>query len=198
MPPSPLMTDNPTNMAEVTSAHSDEINWYCLKTRTRYEQSAKLALVKDVGIEVFCPMLRFERARRSGRVKITEAMFPGYVFARFRYETQHRHVSTRSGVSTIVSFGGVPSIVAPEIIDELRAAVSGDETIEIVTRIAPGTEVQVVEGPLAGIRSVVTRVIPGRARVAILLELLGMSREVEVDESALLPDQRHPLLATSG
>jgi len=184
--------------AEVMNENPEELNWYCLKTRTRYEQTARLALVKDVGIEVFCPMLRFERARRTGRVRVTEAMFPGYVFARFCHPVQHRHVSTTNGVSKIVGFGDSPSIVTPEIIEELRAVVSGNDTVEIVSRIAPGTEVQVVEGPLAGLRTIVTRVVSGRARVAILMELLGMSREVEIDESALLPDQRHPLLATSG
>jgi len=46
---------------------------------------------------------------------------------------------------------------------------------------------------LRGVRSVVTRVMPGRARVAILLEMLGMTREVEMEERMLLPEQRHPM-----
>jgi hypothetical protein len=35
--------------------------------------------------------------------------------------------------------------------------------------------------------------MPAQARVKVLLELLGMEREVEVEESGVLPDLSHPL-----
>lgn len=167
--------------------------WYCVKARPRQERAAKVALVSEGGIEVFCPMLRFERARKSGRVRVREAMFPGYLFARFCYESQYRLVGTSNGVSTIVSFGGIPAVVPDEIIHELRSSVADGETIEIPTTLSVGEEVQVVEGPFQGIRAIVTRVMPARARVTVLLELLGMEREVEVAEKAVLPDVLHPM-----
>jgi transcription antitermination factor NusG len=120
-------------------------------------------------------------------------MFPGYLFARFCYESQYRLVGTSNGVSTIVSFGGIPAVVPDEIIRELRASVAGGETIEIPTTLSVGEEVQVVEGPFQGIRAIVTSVMPARARVTVLLELLGMEREVEVAEKAVLPDVLHPM-----
>lgn len=138
-------------------------------------------------------MLRFERARRSGKVKVTEAMFPGYIFARFGYREKHRHVAASIGVSHIVKFGGIASIVPAEIIRELRAAVVNEETVEIKTAIEPGHEVKLLKGPFAGIRAVVTQVLPAQQRVKVLLELLGMEREVVVDESGILPDAAHPL-----
>lgn len=171
----------------------ENAHWYCVKARPRQEQSARTALVNEGGIEVFCPMLRFERARKSGRVRVCEAMFPGYLFARFCYESQYRLVGTSNGVSTIVSFGGIPAIVPDAIIHELRASVADGETIEIPTNLSVGEEVQVVEGPFQGIRAIVTRVMPARARVTVLLELLGMEREVEVAEKAVLPDVLHPM-----
>lgn len=172
---------------------SEQENWYCLKIRPRQEKAAKVALLSDVGVPVFCPMLRFERARRTGRVRVTEAMFPGYLFAFFCHKERYRQVATTNGVSHIVSFGGRPAVVEERIIEELRTLVEANDVIELPSRIEPGTEVNVVDGPMRGIRTIVTRVVPGRARVAILLELLGTSREVEIEESALLPDQRHPL-----
>ena len=167
--------------------------WYCVKARPRQEQAARAALVNEGGVEVFCPMLRFERARKSGRVRVREAMFPGYLFARFCYESQYRLVGTSNGVSTIVSFGGIPAVVPDEIIHELRASVADGETIEISTTLSIGEEVEVVEGPFQGIRAIVTSVMPARARVTVLLELLGMEREVEVSEKAVLPDVLHPM-----
>lgn len=168
-------------------------NWYCVKTRPRQEQAAKTALHTEAGVEVFCPLLRFERARKSGRVRVVEAMFPGYLFARFNYEKQFRQVGTSNGVSTIVSFGGVPAIVREEIIRELRASVADGETVDIPVKFSVGEEVQVVEGPFQGIRAIVTGLMPARARVTVLLELLGMEREVEVAENAVLPDLAHPM-----
>lgn len=167
--------------------------WYCIKTRPRQERVAKRGLQTHVGIEVFCPLLGFERVRRSGKVRVVEAMFPGYLFAKFSYAEHRRHVGSTNGVCTVVSFGGVPAIVADEILAELRASVSDGETIEIPTKIKIGEEVQIVEGPLRGLRAMVTRVLPARARVTVLLELLGMNREVEFEEQSVMPDIKHPL-----
>jgi len=51
----------------------------------------------------------------------------------------------------------------------------------------------VIEGPFLGVRALVTRVLPARERVAILLNMLGQEREIEVSITAILPDARHPL-----
>jgi len=155
--------------------------------------TAKRRLQAELGIEVFCPLLRFERARVSGRIRVTEAMFPGYLFAKFPYADLHRQVAATSGISTVVSFGGVPAVVEETIIRELRSVIGDGETVEIPTTVRVGEEVQVVEGPFKGIRAVVTQVMPARARVTVLLELLGMEREVEVNEQAVMHDVSHPL-----
>ena len=172
---------------------TENAHWYCVKARPRQERSARNALLNEAGVEVFCPMLRFERARKSGRVRVVEAMFPGYLFARFCYGEQYRLVGTSNGVSTIVSFGGIPAVVPEAIINELRASVADGETVEIPTSLSVGEEVQMVEGPFQGLRAIVTGVMPARARVTVLLELLGMEREVEVAEKAVLPDVIHPM-----
>jgi transcription antitermination factor NusG len=88
------------------------------------------------------PFVRFERARRSGKLWVTEAMFPGYVFTRFRYLSQSRQVRATRGVVKIVSFGDVPARVPSEIISELRSAVQDRETIVIQPGIEVGEEVR--------------------------------------------------------
>ncbi|MDX2080130.1 MAG: transcription termination/antitermination NusG family protein [Terrimicrobiaceae bacterium] len=169
------------------------LHWYCIKTRPRVERTARHWLETEAEVEVFCPLLSFDRRRGAGKMRVIEAMFPGYLFARFDYREAHRRVRATNGVSTIVNFGGKPAIVPDEVIGQLRAAVSGEETIEICSEVRSGDEVQVIQGPFRGIRALVTRVLPGRERVNILLELLGIEREVEVSTDALLPDISHPL-----
>ena len=167
--------------------------WYCLQTRPRHEKMTGQLLRAEAGVEVFCPFLRFERARRTGRAWVTEAMFPGYIFAKFEHHAQYRKVLATGGVTRIVGFGGQPVAVETAIISELRNSVSGSETVEICSEIRIGEEVNVVEGPFRGLRAIVTRVIPARERVALLLELLGMEREVEIASQFVLPDIPHPL-----
>lgn len=172
---------------------TEDPHWFCIKTKPRLEATAKRILIRDTGIEVFCPMLRFERARKSGRVKVTEAMFPGYLFGFFNYRASHRHVAASIGVSHIVKFGGIPAVLHQEIIQSLREAVVSEETVEIPTCIQPGDEVKLLQGPFAGVRALVTQVMPAQARVKVLLELLGMEREVVVEAGSVLPDVAHPL-----
>lgn len=171
----------------------DSLLWYCLRTQPRQERITSEVLRREVGLEVFAPRIRFKRARANGVAWCNEAMFPGYIFARFAYYLQHRQVRATSGVSTIVSFGGKPAVVADEVIAELREHVADEETIEIDQQIKEGSEVRIIHGPYVGVRTLVTKVLPGRQRVAILLEILGMQREIEIHPSHLLPDVSHPM-----
>jgi transcription antitermination factor NusG len=57
----------------------------------------------------------------------------------------------------------------------------------------PGDEVTVLDGPFKGLRAVVTRIMPAKERVAVLLDLLGTQREVEVTLGRVVPGKVHPL-----
>jgi transcriptional antiterminator RfaH len=158
----------------------DEPRWYCVRVRPKQEAVSARMLRTEAGIEVFSPFIRFKRARRDGTMWVTEGMFPGYLFGHFNFAESHRHIMSISGVSTIVRFGGRPAIVPDEIIAELRAHVTDKETIIIPQPIEAGSEVKIVEGIFKGVKAVVSRVLPARERVAVLLEVLGMEREVEI------------------
>ena len=181
--------------AKVDSAtpFSDQLLWYCVKTRPKQEGVATRLLRGELGLEVFCPKIRFKRARATGVAWVNEAMFPGYLFARFVYPELHRRIAATSGVAKTLAFGGRPAVLDGTIIEDLRLHVADGETVEIACEIKEGEEVKVVEGPFVGVRALVTRVLPARERVAILLNMLGQEREIEVAATALLPDVRHPL-----
>jgi transcriptional antiterminator RfaH len=172
---------------------SEEALWYCVKTKPKQEGVATRLLRSELRLEVFCPKIRFKRARSTGAVWVTEAMFPGYLFVRFSYPLLHRRIAAVSGVARTLSFGGRPCSLEEGLIGELRRHVADGETVEISSEIKQGEEVKVVEGPLAGTRALVTRVMPARERVAILLNMLGQEREIEVPAGAVLPDLKHPL-----
>ena len=172
---------------------SDQLLWYCVKTRPKQEGVATRLLRGELGLEVFCPKIRFKRARSTRVAWVTEAMFPGYLFVRFVYTELYRRIAATSGVANTLSFGGKPAMLDEAIITDLRRHVADEETVEIESDIKEGEEIKVIEGPLQGVRALVTRILPSRERVAILLNMLGQEREIEVATTAVLPGLRHPL-----
>ena len=180
-------------MENVPVIESTEPHWFCLKTQTKHEKLAAHFLRTQAGLEVFSPVLRFQRATVSGKKWFEEALFPGYIFGRFPYRTHYRLVASSMGVSKIVGFGGQPAVVADDVIAELRNFVRDNEVIEIVPQVVPGDEVTVLDGPFKGLRAIVTRVMPAKERVAVLLDLLGTQREVEVTLNRVVPGKVHPL-----
>ncbi len=183
--------------ANTPEFQNNDLVWYCIKVRPKQEGMTARSLRTDVHLEVFAPSLRFQRSRGKGMMWVTEALFPGYVFARFHFCDAMRHVRATRGVSNVVGFGGVPSVLPDNVIADLRIFVAEGETVTVQADVAPGDEVSLVSGVFSGIRAVVTRVLPARQRIAILLELLGGVREIEVSIADILLDRVHPLTANA-
>ncbi|WP_193210799.1 transcription termination/antitermination protein NusG [Luteolibacter marinus] len=179
----------------MTESTSSEAAWYCVKTQTKRESIAAAHLRGLEGVEVFCPMLRYRKATRRGKVWWVEALFPAYVLARFRLETEERAVMYCQGVRGLVRFGDRVPAVPDDFVEVLRQEVAkqgGDEVLTVGPKIVEGEEVELAHGPLGGVRATVVEVLPARERVKVLLEFLGREQVIEVDLfSLLLP--RKPL-----
>jgi transcriptional antiterminator RfaH len=168
--------------------------WYCVRARPKSEHLALGRLARIAGLEVYCPRIRFRRATRRGPVWFTEALFPGYLFARFDLAAQGRLVAHASGVIGLVAFGGAPAVVPAATVDGLRAQIVGDLKV-FDEPVRPGDAAEVLTGPFRGLEVVVTRVLPARDRVRVLLGFLGRDMEVEVEAGALNPKRDHPMRA---
>lgn len=164
-----------------------EAAWYCVRTAPKHEARVAALLQREMNLEVFAPKIRFRRSRMGRSMWVTEALFPGYLFARFVYFTSYRQIRAMPGVSTIVHFGERPAVVPEDVVALLRANVSDTETLEIAPLPEPGSEVLLISGPLRGLQLLVTRVMSARQRIAVLLEMLGMQREIEVAADSVIP-----------
>ena len=154
--------------------------WFCLRTQPKHEHIAAAHLKKELEIEVYLPRIQFKRASRKGPISFTEALFPGYLFARFEPVACARKVAYAQGVREIVRFGGHWPVIPAEIIEDLRRIVGAEKVHVIPDDFAPGETVVVAGGAFHNLRGVVTRVMPGRERVAVLFDLLGRLSAVEV------------------
>jgi len=168
-------------------ARIDNAMWFCLKTQPKHEHIAATSLRRHLGINCFSPRIRFRKATRRGAVWFVEAMFPGYVFAQFTFARQHRQVEYSSGVQGVVRFGDQVATVDPNLIENLQEKAGAEETVTFNPEITVGQSVQIAEGPFQGIEALVTRLMPARERIRVLLEFLGRSVEMEVPTPKVLP-----------
>jgi transcriptional antiterminator RfaH len=170
-----------------------ELAWYCLRSQPKHEHIAAAHLRLLEGVTVFCPRIRFKRATRKGLVSVTEAAFPGYLFARFELAEMHRRVRYAHGVSGIVRFADRYATVEEEVLAHLKGDTGAAEIKELNYDLSEGDQVQIVGGPFVGLDAVVTQVLSPRERVKVLMEFLGRKMEAEVQCSRVFRQVDHPL-----
>jgi len=176
--------------------------WYCARTQPKHEHIAACGLRSRLGLEVFSPRLRMERATQRGVVKVIEPLFPCYIFVRCDLAERLLAIRYVTGVSSLVHFGQrIPSI-SDEVIEELRQCFELDQPMSVENQFRPGTEVTVAEGPFLGSSGIVVQVLPARQRVQILLDFLGRTTLTEVEGKSLTVEDKRmadvlPALALS-
>jgi transcriptional antiterminator RfaH len=161
--------------------------WFCLKTQPKHEHLAATSLRRHLKITCFSPRVRFRKPTRRGAVWFIEAMFPGYLFAEFVYSRQHRQIEYSNGIQGVVRFGDQVATVDPDVIATLREKTGKEETLTFDPAIEVGQSVQIAEGPFRGLEALVTRLLPAKERIRVLLEFLGRSVEMEVPTPKVLP-----------
>jgi transcriptional antiterminator RfaH len=171
------------------SRQDGSVAWFCVRSQPKHEHIAAEHLKKELGLEVFLPRIRFKRLTRQGPAWFTEALFPSYLFARFDLAARLRRVHHARGVCNVVHFGNRWPTVPDAAIAELRSAIGAEEVHVIAEELEPGTTVQIAGGAFHGLRAVVARAVPGRQRVAVLLEFLGRQTAVEIPRAALVPER---------
>jgi len=163
-------------------------NWFCLRSRPKHEHIAAAHLRMMAGVEVFLPRVRFKRSTRQGLAWVTEALFPNYLFARFDWQQSLRQVQAARGVAGVVHFGDRWPVVETAVIVDLQSSVGADEPYLISAGLISGDTVEIAEGAMRGLHAVVTRVMPSRERVAVLMDFLGRQTTIEVSESAVIKE----------
>jgi transcriptional antiterminator RfaH len=187
---------NPTGKLHLeTEQMLPELAWYCVQSRRRQEQIAVTQLRGLDGVTVFYPRIRFKKSSRRGVVWVTDAMFPGYLFARCALSKMHRQIRYAHGVSGIVRFGDRYPTIEEEVLAQLRNRTGSAEVTELNYELSEGVQVKITGGAFAGLEAVVIKVLPAKQRVKVLMQFLGTKVEAEVGDSNVLPQAVNPLSA---
>ena len=163
--------------------------WYCARTKPKHEHIAAANLRKNLNLEVFHPRLRIERATRRGVMRVSEPLFPCYIFFRCIIDEKLGEIQRTNGVNTVVHFARRIPKIADAVIDELKECFEGEETMTVKDRLSPGDEVVVVDGAFRGMCAFVLRVMSARKRVQVLLDVLGRPTPAEVDENSVVNER---------
>jgi transcription antitermination factor NusG len=162
-----------------------EPQWYAVRTRSRYEKKVREQLAGRQGVEVFLPLWE-HRSRWKDRIKRVEVpLFPGYCFACFRYPDRLQVLRTY-GVVDLVGARGQPEAVPDAEIDSIHALVGSRLTYEPFPFLAEGMEVEVIQGPLMGVRGRLLR-RDRDLRVVLSVALIRRSVSVEIDAANIAP-----------
>jgi transcriptional antiterminator RfaH len=183
--------------------HTPRPLWYCARTKPKHEHIAAANVSKRLGLEVFHPRLRLERATRRGMMRVVEPLFPCYIFIRCVLEHRMDEIRHVTGISSLVHFGQRIPAVPDEAIDELMQCFEAESPMTVEDGVIPGVEVTIVDGSLMGFSGMVVRALSGGQRVQILLDFLGRITLAEIDRRSLRVENRSvadrlPRLATSG
>lgn len=157
---------------------SDQSAWFCLKSQPRRERHARQCLETLPGVNPFAPTARYPRQSAKRKTLASEAVFPGYLFARFVPRDSARQVQYSQGVAYIVKRGDQLVALPDAILDELRV-LAPEGVLDLSPRpLCPGEQVRLVQGIFTGTQAKVVALAPASDRVKVLLEILGREQEI--------------------
>jgi len=137
------------------------------------------------GVEPFLPLWERWSRWKDRRKQIATPLFPGYCFACFQLAEKLRVLKT-SGVVGIVGVNGIIEPIPAAEIEAIRTLVNGPLRYDPCPFLAEGMEVEVVRGPLMGVRGRLMR--KDRApRLVISVTLIRQAASVEIDAADVSP-----------
>jgi transcription antitermination factor NusG len=160
------------------------LHWYALRTRSRHEKRVREQL-ETRGIEPFLPLVERWQHWKDRRKRVAFPLFPGYCFARFPL-SQRVAVLTTQGVVQILGNQDGPVPVPDAEVEAVRRLVESTLPYDPHPYLTVGMQVEVIRGPLAGLRGLLLRK-GARARLVIGVSLIHQGASVELDALDVAP-----------
>lgn len=153
-------------------------NWFVLNTKPKKEWQVE-RLFTEGGIEIYNPKYMHDK-----RIK---PFFPGYEFIYFDFPSQYQLVRYTRGVKRIVGTQEGPIPIPEEIITGIKSReINGlIELLKYGVEPETGDEIEVVEGPLKGLRGIFEKKLDDKDRVLILLNYVTYQGKLLIEKKKL-------------
>ena len=165
---------------DLLEASPGALPWWVAHVRSRQEKALARHLLKH-GVAFFLPQEE-KQSRRGGRLRLSLLpLFPGYVF--FRGGAAERLIAQRSQVMVRALEVGDQPLLQEELATIRRLQAAGHH-VAPYSRLGEGDDVEVMGGPLHGLRGTVLRE-SGQARLVVSVTFLGQSVSAVLDRDTL-------------
>ncbi len=153
-------------------------NWFVLNTKPKKEWQVE-KLFTEGGIKVYNPKYMHDK-----RIK---PFFPGYGFIYFDFPLQYQLVRYTRGVKRVVGTQEGPIPIPEEVIAGLKSReINGlIELLKYGEEPETGDEIEVVEGPLKGLRGIFEKKLDDKDRVLILLNYVTYQGKLLIEKKKL-------------
>jgi transcriptional antiterminator RfaH len=168
----------------MSSLNRDPLSWYVVHTRPKQEDRASNNLIAW-GVETLTPKLCVKKYNQfTGRsTQVIKPFFPGYIFARFKFNELYHRIRFTRGVHSLVCFNNKPIQVDDEIIDLVRSKIGSDGFVNEFEQLRGGDEVVINDGRFQNFCGVFEREMPDADRVQILLNTVSFQAHIVVDRA---------------
>lgn len=161
-----------------------EPRWYALKTRSRHEKAVRDQLLQR-DIDTFLPVCESWRQWKDRKKRVELPLFPGYCFARFPL-TDRLRVLNVIGVASLVSINHRPEPVREEELAAIQQLVATKIQYDPHPFLEEGMDVEVVRGPLTGVRGKLLRK-DRVTRLVLAVTLVRQAAVVEIHPADVVP-----------
>ncbi len=155
-------------------------NWYLLSSKPHKDAQAEDQLLNQ-GYEVYRPLAQRLRKRRGKMIKLTESLFPRYMFIQLdTLEDNWTPIRSTYGVNQIVRFGDEPAKVPDQLIATLKQNESslGEKAIDL-DKFHTGDQVILTGGPFKGLSGAFLS-YDGEQRAMVLLEIMNSETKLAI------------------
>lgn len=152
--------------------------WFVLNTKPKKELQVE-KLFFEGGFEFYCP-----KYKQEDKIK---PFFSGYGFINYDHPEQYRLVKYTRGVKRIVGNDSGPIPIPVEMINEIKKReVSGYIELEKYgEEPVIGDEIEIMEGPMKGLRGIFRRELTEKERVIILLNYVSYQGQLIIEKKKL-------------
>ena len=160
-------------------------SWYAIYVRSRHEKSVHAEL-QQKGIESSLPLTIVTRQWSDRRKKVEVPLFRGYVFVKIDIKNEKLPVLTTTGVVKFVTFNNVTVPIPEDQMYWLQKMIASDLLLSQEQDFPVGTEIDVMFGPLKGLRGQVKQK-NSETRLVVWFDAIMQGVSVEIDPTWLTP-----------
>jgi transcription antitermination factor NusG len=168
----------------MTDSGADNLRWFALQVRTRWENSTAV-LLSGKGYQTLLPTYQTKK-RWNGRVKQMSApLFPGYVFCQFD-ALKRLPILITPGVISVVGRGRVPYPVNDGEVAAIQTIVASGFQAEPWPYLELGQRIRIEGDSLNGLEGILIQ-FKGNNRIVVSVSLLRRSVALEIDRDCVRP-----------